>query len=175
VRPTNLQPGQNPNYKSKFCSFISNFALLLTDSPSVVLKWVVDTSADKSSGTVEEMEAAVEQVTAGNNVEESGLRTTGEAGNAALPGLNGSTPAPPPPASAPTTQVATATLESSSNPIKEVMQPGSAQEGGVTTVTGGQGQGIVHEAVKPLEGVPSQGLVDGGGQTEQKDKSLMEE
>lgn len=174
MRPTNLQPGQNPNYKSKFCSFISNFALLLADSPSVVLKWVVDTSADKSSGTVEEMEAAVEQVTAGNNVEESGSTTTGEAGNAALPGSNGSTPALPPPA-APTAQVATATLESSSNPIKEVMQPGSAQEGGVTTVTGGQGQGIVHEAVKPLEGVPSQGLVDGGGKTEQKDKSLMEE
>lgn len=148
-----------------------NFALLnYADHRGffTVLKWVVDTSADKSSGTVEEMEAAVEQVTAGNN-EEAVSTTTGEVGNAAQSGSNGSTPVPPA-AAAPTTQVPTATLANSSAPIKEVMQSGSAQDGGVTT-----GQGMVQEAVKPLEGVPSQGLVDGGGQTEQKDKSLMEE
>ncbi|GAA6006050.1 hypothetical protein JCM11491_002012 [Sporobolomyces phaffii] len=149
VRPSNLQPGQNPNYK--------------------IYKWVIDTSADKSSGTAEEMEAAVEQVQAGNvpNVDGT-VSSTGDApgGAATQPGSNGSTPAPPAPAPPP--QVPTSTLSASTNPMKDVMQTGSAQSGGVTAQS-------VQDAVKPLQGVPAEGLIGGGGATEQKDKSLMEE
>ncbi|GAA5970521.1 hypothetical protein JCM3765_000119, partial [Sporobolomyces pararoseus] len=150
VRPSNLQPGQNPNYK--------------------ILKWVIDTSADKSSGTAEEMEAAVEQVTAGKvpNVDGTVSSNSAEAqATAAQPASNGSTPAPvSTPATLPA-QVPAATLANSSNPMKEVMQTDSAQ-----TVSGEQ---TVQEAVQPLKSVPSEGLIGGGGVTEQKDKSLMEE
>ncbi|GAA5996955.1 hypothetical protein JCM5350_000001, partial [Sporobolomyces pararoseus] len=151
VRPSNLQPGQNPNYK--------------------ILKWVIDTSADKSSGTAEEMEAAVEQVTAGKvpNVDGtvSSANPAEAQASAPQPGSNSSTPAPTStPATLPT-QVPTTTLANSSNPLKEVMQTDSAQMVG--------GEQTVQEAVQPLKAVSSEGLVGAGGATEQKDKSLMEE
>ncbi|GAA6063395.1 hypothetical protein JCM10212_002966 [Sporobolomyces blumeae] len=157
VRPASLQPGQNSNFK--------------------ILKWVIDTSADKSSGTAEEMEAAVEQVAAGNvpNVDgtlpAAGTVTATTTAGGSQPGSGRSTPAPAVPAAAAQPKpVSAATLEKTSNPVKEVMQAGSAQAGEVST-----GSAVVQDAVQPLQGVATDKLVDAGGQTEQKDKSLMEE
>ncbi|GAA5912786.1 uncharacterized protein JCM6883_006235 [Sporobolomyces salmoneus] len=147
VRPTNLQPGQSPNFK--------------------ILKWVIDTSADKSSGTVEEMEAAVEQVTQGNVPISNGDSLSERPSQP--PGSNGSTPAPSLTIPNPTEQVSAARLENSSNVLREVMQTNSAQTPATETTQ------TVEEAVQPLLNVPSKGLIDGGDATGQKDKSLMEE
>lgn len=109
------------------------------------------------------MEAAVEQVTAGNVPNVDGTVSTDA--QAPSTGSKDSTPAPT--TVAPPTPVSAATLQNSTEPMTEVLQTGSAQ-----TTTGPQ---TVQDAVQPLQGVQSEKLVGAGGETEQKDKSLMEE
>ncbi|GAA5939434.1 uncharacterized protein JCM15063_006178 [Sporobolomyces koalae] len=147
VRPSNLQPGQNQNYK--------------------ILKWVIDTSADKSEATAEEMEAAVEQVTAGNVPNVDGTVSSDTPAPTSAP--IDTTPVPPP-VTAATAAVPNANLASTTEPLKAVMHEGSAQQGGDSSMD------TVQQAVEPLENVPNpEALVDAGEETKQNDKSLMEE
>lgn len=64
-------------------------------------------------------------------------------------------------------KVSGAVLATSTNPLGDVLHSGSAQMGGIAQT--------VQEAVRPLQGLPEEGLIDGRDTVQQKDKSLMEE
>ncbi|GAA6043962.1 hypothetical protein JCM8097_004891 [Rhodosporidiobolus ruineniae] len=163
VRPTNLKPGQNPNYK--------------------VYKWVVDNSQGQSEGTEEEMQAALKEVTSGNIPLPSGAvdpsatisldigPTAGASTAAATPALGatpslslGGTPAPQP--------IPPAALQASANPLAAVMQANPAKPAQAPTIGGAATS--VSEAVKPLQGVPMEGVIGTGGDVKPSERSLAE-
>ncbi|GJN92450.1 hypothetical protein Rhopal_005480-T1 [Rhodotorula paludigena] len=162
VRPSNLRPGQNPNYK--------------------ICKWVIDTDMAKSEGTEEEMQAALQEVTAGNvplpeSASAAAAATADSTAPTSLfPSAVGTpaegTPAPPA-AAAPPAAVPAAALAASGNPIAQVQHADPAKPPQGTAPDGTEPS--VAEAVKPLEDVPMEGVIGTGGEVKQEHRSLVGE
>ncbi|BGP50394.1 hypothetical protein JCM10450v2_006313 [Rhodotorula kratochvilovae] len=145
VRPSNLKPGQNPNYK--------------------IYKWVLDTEMGESKGTEEEMQAALQEVAAGNVPLPSALAGEQSADGSLAPSGT-ATPAHPP------QQVSAAALQASANPLAQVQHADPAKPP-VGPAAGGQ-QPSVEEAVKGLADVPMEAAMD-TTEVKQEERSLVQE
>ncbi|BGP18584.1 hypothetical protein JCM10213_002128 [Rhodosporidiobolus nylandii] len=148
VRPSSLKPSQNPNFK--------------------ILKWVPDKSQDGSAGTDEEMQAAAQAVVNGS-VPVPAAAPDPNATISLFPGA----PAASATAAAPQ-PIPSAALAASQNPLAQVQQPEMSKPPAEQAPTIGGQAGSVQEAVKPLEGVPMEGVIGTGGQVSQQERSLVE-
>ncbi|BGP34053.1 hypothetical protein JCM10296v2_005868 [Rhodotorula toruloides] len=152
VRPSTLKPGQNPNFK--------------------ILKWVIDTDQDKSEGTEEEMQAALQEVAAGN------IPLPGSSGGINADGTItldfGSTPALPPAAPPLAAPVPASTLQASSNPIALVQHANPAKPATGPAPSGAEPS--VKDAVKGLEDVDMKDVTtDQGPAVGRDERSLVQE
>ncbi|BGP02017.1 hypothetical protein RTBOTA2_005215 [Rhodotorula toruloides] len=163
VRPSTLKPGQNPNFK--------------------ILKWVIDTDQDKSEGTEEEMQAALQEVAAGNIPlpgSSGGINADGTitldfgSGAPSVPASGTATPALPPAVPPAAVPVPASTLQASSNPIALVQHANPAKP-----ATGPAPSGVepsVKEAVKGLEDVDMKDVTtDQGPAVGRDERSLVQE
>ncbi|GAA6057285.1 hypothetical protein JCM3770_001698 [Rhodotorula araucariae] len=154
VRPSTLKPGQNPNYQ--------------------IYKWVLDTEMGESKGTEEEMQAALQEVAAGNVPLPSATADQSAGGSLAPSGT--ATPAlVPVPAAGPpnpSQQVSAAALQASANPLAQVQHADPAKPPAGPAPSGEQPS--VQEAVKGLGGVPMDAVMD-TAEVKREERSLVQE
>ncbi|GAA6003937.1 hypothetical protein JCM10207_006475 [Rhodosporidiobolus poonsookiae] len=156
VRPSTLKQGQNPNFK--------------------ILKWVIDNSQGESEGTEEEMQAALQEVTAGNvplpsdpaalasvTATATATGTPTPAATSQVLSLAG-TPAPQP--------VPPAVMQSAANPIAAVQHSNANKPVAEQAPTVGGAEGTVAEAVRPMEDVKMEDAIDKGGEVKPEERSL---
>ncbi|BGP26424.1 hypothetical protein JCM10295v2_005377 [Rhodotorula toruloides] len=163
VRPSTLKPGQNPNFK--------------------ILKWVIDTDQDKSEGTEEEMQAALQEVAAGNiplpgssgGINADGTITLDFGGDGpSIPASGTATPALPPAAPPLVAPVPASTLQASSNPIALVQHANPAKPATGPAPSGAEPG--VKDAVKGLEDVDMKDVTtDQGPAVGRDERSLVQE
>jgi hypothetical protein len=132
----------------------------------LVLKWVIDDSQGQSEGTEEEMEKAMQEVTAGNVP----LPSEPTDPNATI-SLFG---APAPAASASVQPITTAQLQSSTNPIAAVHHTNPSKPTAEQALTIGGQESSVQAAVSGLEEVPMEGVIGTGGEVKQEERSLAQ-
>ncbi|GAA5922026.1 hypothetical protein JCM3775_003468 [Rhodotorula graminis] len=154
VRPSTLKPGQNPNYK--------------------VYKWVLDAEMGESKGTEEEMQAALQEVAAGNVPLPSagGPAAVDASGPASLAPSGTATPAPGAvPVHLPQ-QVSAAALQASSNPLAQVQHADPAKPPAGPAPSGAAPS--VQEAVKGLGEVKMGAGID-AVEVKREERSLVKE
>ncbi|KPV73618.1 uncharacterized protein RHOBADRAFT_54817 [Rhodotorula graminis WP1] len=154
VRPSTLKPGQNPNYK--------------------VYKWVLDAEMGESKGTEEEMQAALQEVAAGNVPLPSagGPAAVDASGPASLAPSGTATPAPGAAPVHPPQQVSAAALQASSNPLAQVQHADPAKPPAGPAPSGAAPS--VQEAVKGLGEVKMGAGID-AVEVKREERSLVKE
>ncbi|GAA5891238.1 hypothetical protein JCM8208_002556 [Rhodotorula glutinis] len=154
VRPSTLKPGQNPNYK--------------------VYKWVLDAEMGESKGTEEEMQAALQEVAAGNVPLPSagGPAAVDASGPASLAPSGTATPAPGAAPAHPPQQVSAAALQASSNPLAQVQHADPAKPPAGPAPSGAAPS--VQEAVKGLGEVQMGAGID-AVEVKREERSLVKE
>lgn len=155
----------------------------LTCSLRAVLKWVIDTDQDKSEGTEEEMQAALQEVAAGNIPlpgSSGGINADGTitldfgSGAPSVPASGTATPALPPAVPPAAVPVLASTLQASSNPIALVQHANPAKPATGPAPSGAEPS--VKEAVKGLEDVDMKDVTtDQGPAVGRDERSLVQE